>query len=339
MSDTPAADSLPPGPDTAVAVLEPVNSPAKAFVGRSPGQLAWIRLKRDRTAFGSAITVAVFILVALCAPLISRMYGMTPTEGFSDKLNFEGLPIGYLGGISGEHWLGIEAGSGRDLFMQLIFGLRTSLVIAFAAAIISISLGVVVGIVSGYFGGWVDQGLTWLTDFMLAFPFLVFALAIIPIINTAMYDVGEEVPGSFRVGVIIGVFALFGWMTTARLVRGQVLSLREREYVEAARAAGAGAGHILFKQLLPNIWAPILVAFSLALPGFIAAEAALSFLNIGVVEPTPDLGRLVYYGRQWLGTPDWAYFMIPATAVFVVVLAFNLLGDSLRDALDPKAGK
>ncbi|SDT78577.1 ABC transporter permease [Actinoplanes derwentensis] len=340
MSNTPAAaDSRSPGTeDTAVAVLQP-DTAAKAFVGRSPGQLAWIRLKRDRTAFASFIIVVFFILIALFAPVISRLYGVTATEGFSDKLTYQGLPTGYLGGISGDHWLGLEAGIGRDLFMQLIFGMRTSLIIAFLSAIISIVLGVVLGIVSGYFGGWVDQSLTWFTDFMLAFPFLVFALAIIPIINTASYDVGEEVPGSFRIAVIIGVFALFGWMTTARLVRGQILSLREREYVEAARAAGAGSAHILFKQLLPNIWAPILVSFSLALPGFIAAEAALSFLNIGVVEPTPDLGRLVYYGRQWLGTPDWAYFLIPASTVFVAVLAFNLLGDSLRDALDPKSSK
>ncbi|HWS33720.1 MAG TPA: ABC transporter permease [Actinoplanes sp.] len=340
MSNTPAAaDSRNPGTDdTAVAVLPPPTE-SKAIVGRSPGQLAWLRLKRDRTALGSFVTVVLFLLLALASPLISKLYGMSPTEGFSEKLNYEGLPIGYLGGMSGEHWLGIEAGSGRDLFMQLIFGMRTSFIIAFSAALLSIAVGVVVGIVAGYFGGWVDSALTWLTDFMLAFPFLVFALAIIPIVNTAVYDVGEEIPGSFRITVIIGVFALFGWMTTARLVRGQVLSLREREYVEAARAAGASSAHILFKQLLPNIWAPILVAFSLALPGFIAAEAALSFLNIGVVEPTPDLGRLVYYGRQWLGTPDFAYFLIPAATVFVVVLAFNLLGDSLRDALDPKSSK
>jgi peptide/nickel transport system permease protein len=340
MSNTPAtADSRSPGTeDTAVAVLQPETA-AKAFVGRSPGQLAWIRLKRDRTALGSFITVAVVILVALLAPFISKLYGMSPTEGFSQKLNYEGLPLGYMGGISGEHWLGLEAGIGRDLFMQLIFGMRTSLIIAFSAAFLSITVGVVIGIVSGFFGGWVDQALTWFTDFALAFPFLVFALAIIPIVNTAAYDVGEEVPGWFRMVVIIGVFALFGWMTTARLVRGQVLSLREREYVEAARAAGAGNAHILFKQLLPNIWAPILVSFSLALPGFIAAEAALSFLNIGVVEPVPDLGRLVYSARQWLGTPDWAYFMIPASTVFILVLAFNLLGDSLRDALDPKSSK
>lgn len=340
MSNTPvAADSRDPGTDdTAVAVLPP-DSGAKAIVGRSPGQLAWLRLKRDRTALASFITVVFFILLAVASPLISKLYGMSPTEGFSEKLNYEGLPVGYLGGISGEHWLGLEAGSGRDLFMQLIFGMRTSLIIAFLSAFISIAVGVVVGIVSGYFGGWVDSALTWLTDFMLAFPFLVFALAIIPIVNTAVFDVNEEIPGSFRIAVIIGVFALFGWMTSARLVRGQVLSLREREYVEAARAAGASSAHILFKQLLPNIWAPILVAFSLALPGFIAAEAALSFLNIGVVEPTPDLGRLVYYGRQWLGTPDFAYFLIPAATVFIVVLAFNLLGDSLRDALDPKSSK
>jgi peptide/nickel transport system permease protein len=322
------------------AAVEPhLTTADKKIVGRSPGQLAWMRLKRDKTAFVSAAVVIFFIVVAIAAPLIERLYGISPTQSFSDKLTNRGLPLGYAGGMSAEHWLGLEAGSGRDLFMQLIYGLRTSLVIAFSSAVLAIGLGVVLGIVAGYFGGWVDQAITWVTDFMLAFPFLIFALAVIPIINVRVYPVGEEIPGWFRITVIIGVFTLFYWMSTARLVRGQVLSLREREYVDAARAAGASSGHILFKQLLPNLWAPILVTFSLAVPAFVSAEAALSFLNVGVVEPTPDLGRLVYYARTYLNGPDPYYFLLPALTVVAVVLAFNLLGDSLRDALDPKSGQ
>ena len=137
---------------------------------------------------------------------------------------------------------------------------------------------------------------------------------------------------------IIFVFSAFGWMYTARLVRGQVLSLREREYVDAARAAGAGTRHILFRQLLPNLWAPILVTFSLGVPLTITAEAALSFLNIGVVEPTPDLGRLILNSSNWL-LSDPAYLVIPGIAIFVLVLTFNLFGDALRDALDPRSSR
>jgi peptide/nickel transport system permease protein len=334
MGGLPASTSV----DVGASEEEP-RAAAKAIVGRSPNQLAWIRLKRDHTALVSAIIVAIFILLALLAPLISKIYGKTPTEGFSDKLTARGLPVGYLGGVSGEHWLGLEAGQGRDLLMQLIYGIRTSLVIAFSAAVLTILIGILVGIVAGYFGGWIDQIITWFMDFTLAFPFLIFTLAVIPIINERVYPVGQEIPGWFRVVTIIGVFSLFYWPSTARLVRGQVLSLREREYVEAARAAGAGTAHILFRQILPNIWAPVLVTFSLALPAFIAAEAALSFLNVGVIEPTPDLGRLVYSARNWLQSDDPYFFLIPAITVVLIVLAFNILGDALRDALDPKSAK
>jgi peptide/nickel transport system permease protein len=330
---------LPSTTSVDVGAPEPQPGAGKAIVGRSPNQLAWIRLKRDRTALVSAVVVAFFIVIALLAPLISKLYGKTPTEGFSDKLTARGLPIGYLGGISGEHWLGLEAGQGRDLFMQLIFGIRTSLMIAFSSAVITILIGILIGIAAGYFGGWIDQVITWFMDFTLAFPFLIFTLAVIPIVNERAYPVGQEIPGWFRVVTIIAVFSLFFWPGTARLVRGQVLSLREREYVEAARAAGAGTSHILFRQILPNIWAPVLITFSLALPAFIAAEAALSFLNVGVIEPTPDLGRLVYTARGWLQTDDPYFFLIPAITVVAIVLAFNILGDALRDALDPKSAK
>jgi len=183
--------------------------------------------------------------------------------------------------------------------------------------------------------------ISWFIDYMLAFPFFLFCLAVIPVLNTRLAAPGgchcDVSPGK-RVLTIIIVFSLFGWMYTARLVRGQVLSLREREYVDAARAAGAPALHILFRQLLPNLWAPILVSFSLAVPATITAEAALSFLNIGVIEPTPDLGRVINTGAQFIvGLPDPMYLIIPGIVIFILVLAFNLFGDALRDALDPRS--
>ncbi|HEX2774469.1 MAG TPA: ABC transporter permease, partial [Micromonosporaceae bacterium] len=258
----------------------------KEIGARSPGQLAWRRLTRDRTAVVSALTLAVLMLIAIAAPLIQAVRGIDPTDAFANKLNEFGIPLGYAGGLSAEHWLGLEPGNGRDIFMQLVFGLRTSLLVAFASAVLASAVGVLIGIIAGYVRGWLNSAINWVIDLTLAFPFLIFALAVIPILEDRFFGERDEIPPTFRIGLIIATFALFSWTYTARLVRGQVISLREREFVEAARAAGAGPGHILLRQLLPNIWAPILVTVSLNVPAFIAAEAALAFVNVGVTEPT-----------------------------------------------------
>jgi peptide/nickel transport system permease protein len=313
-------------------------APEKGVVGRSPGQLAWARLRRDRTAMISGCALVFLLLVALAAPLIEMAYGVSPNEQFQDKLNRFGMPLGYGGGISGEHWFGLEPGLGRDIFIRLIYGMRTSLFIAFAAAVITSAIGVTLGILAGYLGGWVDAVIGWITDFALALPFLIFALAVVPTVELRFYGQRDQVPAWFWVVVIIAVFAGFGWTSTARLVRGQVISLREREFVEAARASGAGLGHMLFRQLLPNIWAPILVSFSLAVPAYVTGEAALSFLGIGIKDPTPDFGLMIFRSISYLQT-DAAYVFFPGVAIFVLVLAFNLFGDALRDALDPKSSR
>ncbi|HEX6682245.1 MAG TPA: ABC transporter permease [Candidatus Limnocylindrales bacterium] len=325
----------PPGPRGAARAprsSELVNE----VVGRSPGQLAWTRLKGDRVSMASGITLIVFMVVALAAPLVEMLYGVGPHDQFQHKLNSLGMPLGYLGGISGEHWFGLEPGLGRDIFIRMVYGMRTSLFIALAAALITTILGVVVGIVAGYLGGKVDAVVSWIIDFALAMPFLIVALAIVPTIALRFYGPRDEIPGWFRVTVLIGVFAVFGWTGSARLVRGQVLSLREREFVEAARASGAGLGHIVFQQLLPNLWAPILVTFSLAVPSYVTGEAALSFLGIGIVEPTPDFGAMIFRSLSYLET-DPAYVFFPGITIFLLVLAYNLFGDGLRDALDPKS--
>ncbi|MBU8861032.1 MULTISPECIES: ABC transporter permease [unclassified Micromonospora] len=317
------------------AVPGPAGRPGQ-FVGRSPGQLAWLRLKRDRTAKVSAVTLAVAALVALGAPLLQRLTGIDPTDKFVDRLNDFGMPIGYAGGISSDHWLGLEPGSGRDILMQLVYGLRTSLFIAFASALLASGIGVAVGVLAGWARGWLDSVVNWLIDLTLAFPFLIFALAVIPILQDRFYSDREAPSPAFRVALIVATFGLFSWTYTARLVRGQVISLREREFVDAARAAGAGTAHILLRQLLPNIWAPILVTVSLMVPQFIAIEAALAFVNIGVTEPTPDLGRMIFNSIGYVASDPW-YTLFPGLTVFLLVLAFNLLGDALRDSLDPRS--
>jgi peptide/nickel transport system permease protein len=312
-----------------------------AVVGRSPGELAWMRIRRDRVATVSAITITVFIVVVLIAPLIQWIYGDAPANGHSELLDQYGNPLGTIGGASSSHWLGLTPFSGYDLLMQLVFGTRTSLAIAVISSVIGVSIGTVVGVVAGYAGGWVDRVLVWLTDLMLAFPFFLFTIALVPTISTRLENQYGEVAVWKRVGVLITLFVIFGWMGTARLVRGNVISLREREYVEAARAAGASASHIIFRQILPNTWAPILVAFSLSVPITVTAEAALSFLSIGITEPTPDLGRLIFNGVRYMNHTGYAplFVLIPGITIFVLVLAFNLLGDSLRDALDPRSSR
>jgi len=339
--DAPGAVTDGTSGNVALEVNSPVDVPAdqgpkKEFVGRSPGQLAWLRLKRDRTAAISAVTLAVLTIIALLAPVISKLRGISPTQPFTEKLNYQSIPLGYAGGMSGTHWLGIEPGNGRDILMQLVYGMRTSLLIAFASAIVASTIGVLIGIVAGYARGWLDAAINWVIDLTLAFPFLIFALAVIPIVEDNFFGERDAIPASFRVILIICTFAMFSWTYTARLVRGQVITLREREFVEAARAAGAGTRHILFRQLLPNIWAPILVTLSLNVPAFITTEAALAFVNIGVVEPTPDLGRMIFNSIPYVASDPW-YTLWPGLTIFILVLAFNLLGDSLRDALDPKS--
>ena len=314
------------------------GEPSPIVIARSPGQIVWQRLKRDRTALVSGVVSILLIVVAVAAPLIEVAYGIGPLDSFKDELDRYGMPYGVAGGISGAHWFGIEPGLGRDVFIQMVYGMRTSIGIAFVAAMLTTTIGVVTGIVAGYLGGWVDAVINWVIDVALALPFLIFTLALIRPLELHFYGPRDAVPGWFRVIVLIGLFAAFGWTSTARLVRGQVLSLREREFIEAARASGARVGRILFRELLPNLWAPILVAFSLAIPAYITGEAALSFLGIGILEPTPDFGRMIYRSLNYLQT-DPAYVFFPGVTIFVLVLAFNLLGDALRDALDPKSSR
>jgi peptide/nickel transport system permease protein len=340
-----ATDSAQDGEDVlAVAVnapdvVVPTGVSASAIIGRSPGQLAWMRLKRDRSALVSASTLLVVVILAVGAPLFAKLYGQNPIDNHPELISYHNaLPLGVNGGMTSTHWLGVEPGLGRDILMQLIYGLGTSLGIAFIAGVLTTVLGVLFGIFSGYATGWLAAVLNWFTDFILAFPFLIFSLAAIPTIVNRFYGNAPTTPWWFRIVVLILVLAVFDWPYTARIVRGQVLSLREREFVEAARAAGAGWGHMLFRQLLPNLWAPILVVFSLSVPQLITAEAALSFLQIGVLEPTPDLGRMLAKSVTYLATDPW-FMIFPGVTILLLVLAFNLLGDSVRDALDPKSSR
>jgi peptide/nickel transport system permease protein len=219
---------------------------------------------------------------------------------------------------------------------QLLWGLRISLVIATAATILTVALGTVIGIVAGYSGGWTDQAIGRFMDLVLAFPFLLIVLALSGVMTDRLTALGVPEGNASRILYLIIVISAFGWPYLARIVRGQVLSLREREFVEAAVAMGAGRNRILFGEILPNLWAPILVYTTLTLPAYIGLEAALSYLGVGVLPPDTTFGAMLASSVAYFKVVP-TYLFIPGGMLIILVISFNLLGDALRDALDPRA--
>jgi peptide/nickel transport system permease protein len=284
--------------------------------------------------------VGIFVFLAIFANVFGWITHQDPYLFNEDAINLDagGIPLGRLSGQGAQHWLGVEPGTGRDLFMRFVHGARTSLVIAFVSTIGTISIGTLVGLVAGYFGGWTEKIIGRLIDFILAFPFLLFVIAATPIIENAFTRLGIEQSPTFRIITIIGIFVLFGWTGTARLVRGQVLSIKEKEFIDAARVSGAGKWHIIFKEILPNLTGPIFVVASLALPAYVTAEAVLSYLNVGVIAPTASWGATVLRSTSFFQVNPF-YMLVPAVSLTVLVLSFNLFGDGVRDAFDPKSRK
>jgi ABC-type dipeptide/oligopeptide/nickel transport system permease subunit len=313
--------------ESAVLPVDPAEG-AEAIEGRSLGRIAWTRLKRDRVAMGGVVVIILLILIAALAPLIVKALGHPYNDYHADTIdpNLGGLPLGHFGGVTRKYLLGVQPGTGRDLFSEILYGARISLLVSFLATVLAVIIGVVAGVVAGYFGGWVDSLISRIMDLFLAFPRLLFAIALISVLPADLY---------VRLGVVITIIGGFSWPYIGRIVRGQTLSLREREFVEAARSMGARSPRILFRELLPNLAAPILVYATLVIPTNILFEAALSFLGVGVPAPTPSWGGLLSDAVSWY-VYDPMYMLVPGLAIFITVLAFNLFGDGLRDALDPK---
>ncbi|PAZ15730.1 peptide ABC transporter permease [Streptomyces sp. SA15] len=329
---------------TALAADEPapgLRSGGPAIAGRSPARMAFKRIRRDKVTMTAFVVTVLFIAIALLAPVLTALTGWGPItpDGKAIDPDTGNFPYGSLGGISLTHLLGVEPGTGYDLFGRIVYGLRTSLFVGFASAVLSTVVGVVAGLAAGYSGGWVDSVLSRVMDVMLAFPQLLFIIALTPVIQNALQtDSHGGTDENLRLLVLVLNIAVFAWAYTARLVRGQVLSLREREFVDAARLMSAGRRHILFRQLLPNLWAPVLISFALAVPQNITTEAALSYLGVGVIPPNPDWGALLSDASQFF-LQDPMYLFIPGVLLLVLVLALNLLGDGVRDALDPRAAR
>ena len=315
------------------------ESDSAAVAGQSPTRLAVDRFRHDKLSMISFVVVVLYLLAAIAAPFLVKFGVLDPTT-FHQELtdpSTGGIPIGRLGGVSWEHPLGVEPSTGRDVLSRLWYGVTFSLAIALSAALISIVVGAVLGIISGFTGGWTDAFIGRFIDLTLSFPVTLMLLALSSIGIQLMADL---LPGKFsdplpNGAYVVLVLGAFGWPGIARIIRGQVLTVREREFVDAAVLLGASRSRIYFKEILPNLWAPLLVTFTLTMPAYISAEAALSYLGVGIHPPTPTLGN-VLKGSINYSTADFFFFFTPAFLIMIIVVSFNLLGDGIRDALDPK---
>jgi ABC-type dipeptide/oligopeptide/nickel transport system permease subunit len=316
------------------ASAEPERSPTVAH-GKSPTRIAIDRLRKDRVAVICACIALFFILIAVLAGVLTKIEGSDVTTFHPELVDEFGFPII---GITPDHWFGVEPKTGRDNFARWVFGARPSLIVATVATVFGTTVGVVMGLLAGFLGGWVDRVISWIIDFVLSLPYLLFAIALVPIVESwrgGSFNLTPEQQSSTRFFVLIFVLSFFGWAGLARIIRGEVLSLREREFVLAAKAIGVSTPRVLFKELLPNLVAPIVISASLALPAYVTAEAGLSFLVVGLIEPKPSWGQTIAAATNWFKA-DPLYLWLPVLGITVLVLALALLGDSIRDAFDPK---
>jgi peptide/nickel transport system permease protein len=301
------------------------------IAARSPLQLFWRRFRQDRVALASLGFIAFVIVIAIAAPLVVKILGLPgPTAQDPNATDAFGSPLGPTGG----HPFGVDQ-LGRDVMSRTIYGARVSLEVGIVGTAIATTIGVFIGVLAGFFRGWTDMLLSRLMDVMLSLPILLVGLGIGAACAVRGCVSGAIQPG---IGVIIFLIALFNWTYVARIVRGLVLSMREREFVEAARALGASNARIMFREILPNLAAPIIVYSSLLIPANILLEAALSFLGVGIRPPTASWGQMIADATPIFNTAWW-YMVFPGIALLFTVLAFNLLGDGLHDALNPKAAK
>jgi peptide/nickel transport system permease protein len=313
------------------ASLQSVDLVAGEITARSPLQLFWRRFRSDRVAMVSAIFIVLLILTAIFAPLIVKLFGLpAPSVQNPNLTDAFGTPIG----PTGAHPFGVDP-LGEDVMSRVIYGTRVSLEVGILGTALTTVVGVTSGLIAGFYRGWIDTALSRIADVVLSFPILLLGLGI-----GAACAVNGCLGGALQPGVqvIILIILISGWTYIFRITRGQVLSLREKEFVEAARSLGASNMRIMFREILPNLVAPIIVYGSLLIPVNILFEAALSFLGVGVKPPTASWGQMIADATSNFQTVWW-YMLFPGIALLLTVLAFNLVGDGLQDALNPKADR
>ncbi|MEA2294769.1 MAG: peptide/nickel transport system permease protein [Solirubrobacteraceae bacterium] len=305
----------------------------RSIAARSPLDLFWRRLRRDKVAMTALVFIVLLMLVAIFAPVIVKILG-APNPNVPDRSTLDsfGLPSTAKGGGPGsKHFFGVDQ-LGRDVFSRTLYGARISLEVALIATFISVVVGVTLGMIAGFYRGAVDSLLSRVMDIQLAFPVLLLAIGL-----GAACSIKGCIGGLLQPGlpVVIFVIALAQWPYMARIIRGQTLSLREKEFVEAARAAGASNTRIVFREVLPNLVAPIIVYSTVLIPTNILFETALSFLGVGVQPPTPSWGAMLSEAQNIFDIAWW-FMLFPGLALLLTVLAFNLVGDGLQDALNPR---
>jgi len=315
---------------TADLLLEESGDPTVSddIAARSPLQLFWRRLRRDKVAMVALFFVVLMIVIAIFGPLIVKILGLphpnTPNDNLLDD-------FGQPSGPTSDHLFGVDE-RGRDVLSRVIYGARVSLEVALIATALTLLIGVTVGMMAGYFRGTFDTIVSRIMDLFLAFPVLILAVGL----GVACADgCGPIQPG---IPVVIFVITLTSWPYIARIVRGQVLSLREREFVEASRSLGASNRRIIFREILPNLVAPIIVYGTILVPQNILYEAALSFLGVGVDPSTPSWGAMIADATS-IFQDAWWFMLFPGLFLLITVLAFNIVGDGLQDALNPKTSK
>ncbi|MFC7263207.1 ABC transporter permease [Streptomyces lutosisoli] len=312
----------------AIVASQAPGTDTASVPGASGARQFWRRLRAQRAALVAAGVVALLVLVALAAPLLTAIEGQDPTTyhpGLIDSAR-GGVPVGSLGGIGGDHWLGVEPQTGRDLFARLVYGARVSLGVAFAATLVQVFIGIVVGVAAGLGNRWIDQLLSRVTDIIIAMPLMIMSLALLAIVPSSF-------PRPVLVALIIGLVA---WGSIAKIVRAHTLTLKELDYVAAARLSGWGSWRVARRELLPALAAPVITYAALLVPTNITIEAALSFLGVGVKPPTPSWGQMLTAADVWYQAAP-QYLLLPAGALFLTVLALTVLGDGVRTALDPRA--
>jgi peptide/nickel transport system permease protein len=315
------------------AFARPAPANSAHIRSRSTTATVWRKLRADRAAVLGGCTVVVLVLLAVFAPVVTGAFGVGPNTLHPELTDATFGPHGSFGGISWAHPLGVDQRMGRDIMARLLFGSRVSLLIAGGATLLSVALGVGLGVVSGYLGGRVDLVVMRVADVFLAFPLMLFALGLTGALSDQAFGLSGN---ALRIAIMIFVMGFFNWPYIARIVRAEVLSLREREFVDAARAMGASTRWIVWRELMPNLLAPILVYTTLLIPANIIFEAGLSALGIGLDPPAASWGQILTDAVSTVYT-DPEYLIVPGMAVFITVLAFNLFGDGLRNATDPTA--
>ncbi|MFE6833261.1 ABC transporter permease [Streptomyces sp. NPDC057705] len=304
-----------------------VPAPGILSPGAGTARQVGRRLRRRPAALAAAGVLALLVLLALTAPLLAQLTGQDPNAYHDDLVDSArgGVPYGSFGGISADHWLGVEPGTGRDLFTRLVHGARISLLVALGATAVQTAVGVAAGLAAALGNRFAGQLIGRFTDVMIALPMLVLGIAL-----TAV------VPPDFpRPLLLILIIGLLDWGGVARMVRAQTLALRDLDFVDAARLSGNSTLRIARRELLPSLAAPVITLAAIKVPTAMVAEASLSFLGVGVKPPTPSWGQMLSSAQTWFRA-DPAYVLLPAGLLFVTVLAFTVLGDAVRTALDPR---